>query len=598
MRTEPEPELVAALTRALTAEADEITVSPDARASLQARLDTERRRSSTRGRAGRRPSRARPRWLGPMAALVALGLVVVGLFVVTTSSLHRTATPGPAQSPSAVPTPGPTPGPTSAGSGRTASTRTGFRPSQPRVAWTVYRAGPDGLYADAAPARAPYDPVQAMEALFQQDPTVPGAEVVPGNGRNRVASLTDVDGVVHLDMAAVDDQTRPVGTEGAAQARRWVDAWVGTAASAFDGYKVLITVNGRPATLYGVVDTTEPLLEPLLGPTVELKHPATVYFPADAATVTSPVALAAMPGAVGDRLVVRDVADGEVVASVTADEGGGGRTILTSAPALDPGDYTVELVRRSGRTEAGHRFTVSGSAPSGARVPVTDPATTPVATTLIYYPGPDQHLLAEPRPRTTLTDAVAGISGEPAGEGASWPFGSLTLASVREDADGVVVDYAKDDEVRPGKPDTAVAAFWAQSLVHTVSAYEGRPTAVRVTLDGRAFRLFGLLDTTRPFTRRDVDTRTSVDLTLPTSVPTPGPLQVVGAVGADADHVTWYVVDRITRETLFQGNAAVAADRTYAFALPVPAGRYELRADAVTATGRVLASYGRSPEIT
>ena len=85
---------------------------------------------------------------------------------------------------------------------------------------------------------------------------------------------------------------------------------------------------------------------------------------------------------------------------------------------------------------------------------------------------------------------------------------------------------------------------------------------------------------------------------LPDSVPKAGPLQVVGGVGADADHVTWYVTDRVSQETLYQGDAAVAADRTYAFALPVPAGRYELRVDAVSAAGRVLDSYGRSPTVT
>jgi hypothetical protein len=286
------------------------------------------------------------------------------------------------------------------------------------------------------------------------------------------------------------------------------------------------------------------------------------------------------------------------VASVTAEASGGGQTVLTSAPELARGDYTVSLVRRSGQTGPQHRFSVSGSAPSGARVPVTDPPTSAIATTFIYYPGPQQHLLAEPRPRTSLTDAVAGISGEPSGDDASWPFGSLTLASVRVAAGEVVVDYSADEGVRPGHPDAAVAAFWAQSLVHTVSAYEGRPTAVRVTFKGRPFRLFGLLDTTRPFSYGAVATQTTVGLALPTSVPTAGPVQVVGAVKADADHVTWYLVDRLSKETLYQGNAPVAADRTYALALPVPAGRYELLVDAVTSTGHVLESYDRSPEVT
>ena len=192
---------------------------------------------------------------------------------------------------------------------------------------------------------------------------------------------------------------------------------------------MLITVNGKPATLYGVVDTSKPMLDLLFNTTV--KHPATLYFPADSSTVTSPVALAAMPSAVGDRLVVRD-ASGEVVSSVTADAGGGGQTVFTSAPDLGEGSYTADLVHASGQAGPRHRFTVSGSEPSGARVPVTDPPTSAIATTFIYYPGPDQHLLAEPRPRTSLADAVAGISGEPSGNDASWPFGSLTLASVRQ----------------------------------------------------------------------------------------------------------------------------------------------------------------------
>jgi len=86
-----------------------------------------------------------------------------------------------------------------------------------------------------------------MDALFQQAPTVPGAEVVPRSASNRVASLTYVGDVVHLDMATIDDQTRPTGSEGTAQARRWVEAWVRTAGAALeDASPVLITLNGEP----------------------------------------------------------------------------------------------------------------------------------------------------------------------------------------------------------------------------------------------------------------------------------------------------------------------------------------------------------------
>ncbi len=580
---EPDSELVAALTRALRTEADEITASPDAWASVQARVERGPRHKPAHGRAGRRAVRGRPVWLGPMTAVLTLGLVLAGLVLITTNDLHRTAAPEPARSPSAATT----------DRGRTVAAGDGFRPTQPRVAWTIYRAGPDGLYTDAVPATAPYDPVQAMDALFQQDPTVAGADVVPRNETNRVASLTYADSVVHLDMAAVDDQTRPAGAEGAAQARRWVDAWVRTAGAMFvTNSTVLITLNGSPTTLYGVVDTTQPLF-----PMFPVKRPAALYFPADSSSVTSPVAIAAMPSAVGDRLVVRDAKNGGVVATVVAEASGLGQTVLTLSPDLARGDYTVSLVLQSGQSEPRHRFTVSGSSPSSARVPVTNPATSVIATTLIYYPGPDQHLLAEPRPRTSLTDAVAAISGEPSGNDASWPFGSLKLKTVHDDGDEVVVDYSGDDKVRPGDPDAAVAAFWAQSLVHTVSAYEGRPTAVRVTLRGRPFRLFGLLDTSDAFSYRAVGIRTTEDLALPTNVSTPGPLRVVGAAGAEADHVTWYVVDGVSLETLYQGNVPVGADRVFAFALPVPAGRYELRVDVVSSGGRVLQSYDRSPEV-
>lgn len=595
MRREPDSELVAALSRALKAEADEIQPSPDARARVQARVAELQRRGFDGVEAGRPRGRVRPVWLGPVAAVLALGLVVVGLFFVTTDGLHRTAAPGPARSPSEAPTAVSTASTTSTPTGRTTTLGGGFRPSQPRVAWTVYRPGPDGLYVDAVPARAPYDPVQAIDALFQQSPTVPGAEVVPRSSSNRVASLTYVDHVIHLDMASVDEETRPTGPAGAAQARRWVAAWFRTLTDAYrGGGEVLITLNGKPTTLYGVVDTSKPMFELM---TVPVGHPATLYFPAEDASVTSPVALAAMPSAVGDRLVVRD-ASGAVVSSVTADAGGGGETVLTSAPELAPGEYTAGLVLKAGKTVPQRRFTVTGTEPSGARVPVTDPPTSPIATTFVYYPGRGQQLLAEPRPRTTLAEAVAGISGEPSGDDASWPFGSLALASVRTDGDGVVVDYSGDDGIRPGKPDAAVATFWAQSLVRTVSAYEGRPTAVRVTLNGRSFKLFGLLDTSKPFEYRGIDVQTTAGVALPNSVPKPGPLQVVGAAGVDVDHVTWYVLDRTSDETLYQGNAPVAADRTYAFALTVPAGRYELTVDAVSAAGRVLDSYGRSPEVT
>ncbi|RYZ31235.1 MAG: hypothetical protein EOP01_03810, partial [Propionibacteriaceae bacterium] len=452
MRNEPDSELVAAVTRALRVEADEIQPSPEARAMVQARVAEQQRGGSRRDRAGRPRSRVRPVWLGPVAAAVALGLVVVGLFFVTTNGMHRIGTPEPVQSPSEGPTAASA---ASTPKGRTTTATGGFRPSQPRVAWTVYRPGPDGLYVDATPARAPYDPVQAMDALFQQSPTVRGAEVVPHNASNRVASLTYADDGVHLDMATVDEQTRPTGPEGAAQARRWVAAWIRTASEAFEGGdQVFITVNGKPATLYGVVDTSKSMLDLLFNSTV--KHPATLYFPADSSAVTSPVGLAAMPSAVGDRLVVRD-ASGEVVSSVTADAGGGGQTVFTSAPDLGEGSYTADLVHASGQAGLRHRFTVSGSEPSGARVPVTDPPTSAIATTFIYYPGPDQHLLAEPRPRTSLAEAVAAISGEPSGDDASWPFGSLSLASVRSDGDQVVVDYSTDDGGPPGKVDAAVA---------------------------------------------------------------------------------------------------------------------------------------------
>lgn len=569
MRDEPDASLVAALTEVLRTEADQIQPSADAWTRLEGRTST--------GSPFRR-RRRRLAWHGAAAA-VSLGLVVAALLLATTVDPRRVGLPAPAETPTAASASAP------AG---------GFRPSQPRVAWTLYRPGTDGLYVDAARASAPYDPAQAMTALFEQQPSVAGAVVVPGNNLNRVASLTYADDLVHLDLAAVDDRTRPAGRDGEAEARRWVEAWVRTASQAFDSYApVLITLNGRPTRLYGVVDTAKPLFDPR----IVVKHPATLYFPQASEQVTSPVGVAAMPGAVGDRLVVHD-ADGKTVASQTADASGGGQTVLTVAPELAPGDYTATLRDRSGRVEQQSRFTVTGSAPGSGRTPVTDPPTLPVESTLVYYPGPDQHLLAEPRPRTTLAAAVAEISGEPAGNDASWPFGSLTPASLTERDGQVVVDYSADDDVRPTDPDQAVASFWVQSLVHTVAAYTGHPVPVRVTLKGKTFRLFDVLDTAEPFTYRQVDDEMTAGLARPTGVPTPSPVAFIGGVEGRLERVTWYVVDPISRETLYQGTAPVAADHTYAFALPLPAGSYDVRVDAATQAGHPAASYGQRIDVT
>ncbi|SEQ40127.1 hypothetical protein [Microlunatus flavus] len=574
MRSDPDPSLVDALREAMRTEAGQVEPTPDGWARLQRRLAAER---ASTGRAA--PPRPRRRAYGRAAVAVAsFALVVAALVLVTTHGPQRAAVP--AESPTAVPSSATQP-------------PGGYRPSQPRVAWTLYRPGADGLVVDAARASAPYDPAQAVRALFEQPPNVPGAVAVPRNDANRVASLTVVDRAVHLDMAAVDDQTRPTGAAGRAEARRWVEAWVRTAGAAFDTLgPVVITLNGRPTTLYGVVDTTQPLFDPRTTVTA----PRTIFFPAASERVTSPVGVAAMPGAVGDQLAVTDPA-GRAAATATADAANGGETVMSLAPELEPGDYTVVLRSRSGQVEAQRRFTVTGSATPAGREPVTDPPTSPVETTLVYYPGPAQHLLAEPRPRTTLSDAVAAIGEEPSAEDASWPFGSLRLASVVEQGDEVVVDYASDERVRPAEPDRAVAAFWAQSLVHTVAAYVGHPVPVRVTMRGESFRLFDQLDTAEPIALRRVEERTTDGLTLPDGIPEPGALEVVGALEQHRDDVTWYVTDLVTHDTLFQGRAAVRSDNTYAFALPLPPGMYRLRVDAARSGSAPARSYGGRFEI-
>ncbi|WP_172825806.1 hypothetical protein [Microlunatus sagamiharensis] len=553
MRLDQDPRLISALQKAMDAEAEQVQPSPGAWDRLQERLVAERLR----------PVRTRWKTGWPVAlAGVSVALVVVALVLLTLGGPQRAAVP--ADTVSAFPSPVST-----APSGR-------YRPSQPRVAWTIYRPGTDGLLVDAARASAPYDPVQAVESLFEQAPTVPGAVSFPRNGANRVKSLTYLDGTVHLDMASVDDQTRPRGPGADAQARLWVESWVRTADEAFDSFgPVVITLNGSPTTLYGSVDTTQPLFDPR----VEIAYTGSIFFPGPSERVTSPVGIAAMPGAVGDQLVVTG-RDGRTVASLKADAAGGGRTVLSSAPELDPGDYTLTLRSRSGQVQEQRSFTVTGSAPSGARSPVTDPPTTPVATTLVYFPGPKDTLLAEPRPKTTLLEAVAAVGREPSSNDASWPFGSLTLSSVAEQDGAVLVDYAGDDKIRPTDPDAAKAAFWAQSLVHTVSAYVGRPVPVQVTLRGKSFLLFDALDSTEPIPFRPLDERLTDGLTLPDAVPAPGPLQVVGALDQRRDDVTWYVIDTITEETLYQGTAPVAADHSYGFSLVLPPGTYKIRVDA------------------
>lgn len=571
MKPSPSEELERRLVEVLADEARTANPSPDAWSALQRKI-----------RAAEFPAprdRRRRRSRVAVAAVVALAVVVAATLVVVSGGMYRDARPDPA---------------------RTPGTAT-FAPITARVAWTVYRAGQHGsLVQDAARASAPYDPRQALTALFEQPASAPGVVEIAGNGRNRVASLVSAGNGIRLDMSAVDEVSRPSGPDAAKQARLWVEAWVRTAQEALSDYgPVVITLNGKPTTLYGSVDTTQPLVD-RDGLSESPEQPVGVYFPRAGEQVTSPVAIAAMPGGGRYDLLVTDLDSGASVFQDRATNGSERQEVLTELVDLPAARYQV-LLRPAGAAagsgaERRADFTVTGpGAAAATRSPVSNPPTGPLARTLVYFPasGPDR-LIAEPQPRTTLEAAVLAAGSEPSSNDASWPFGGAKLGSVTERKDRVVVDYTAMDDVLPVKdPDTATAQLWAQGLVHTVAAYLGTPKPVQVTLAGRPFRLFKRLDTREPFALRAVPEQVSTGLSEPLYFNTAtAPLPVLGSVEHPVPSVTWYLLDLVTHETLYRGTTPVEADQTFGFTLPLPPGRYSLRVDepATGATRRTIGS--------
>ena len=254
------------LAEVLRAEADRLVVTEDGLADLRARLARQPTPS-----APRRSTRWR-RGLPAGAAALALAAAVS---VVVGIGLRPDATPQPVETPLPPPTAAPS------------------YPAQPaRSTVDVYRvrSGPGALPRLAVETVAitpPLDPRQAMEALFTLPPLNAADHSVLDDGRDVVASTRETEDALVVDLSAVDQVSRAPSR---AVAEVWVQAWVRTLQSAYGSDKpVLITLRGRPTTLYGAVDTSRPIRS-TGAPTVQDQR---IFVPRPGQSVTSPVSFGA-----------------------------------------------------------------------------------------------------------------------------------------------------------------------------------------------------------------------------------------------------------------------------------------------------------------
>ena len=548
------------LADALQHEADRITPSPEGWAAITARLDGPDELLLRR-------DRRRHRVQGAVAAVVALGMVAAATVFALGGGLHRDT----AQDPARTPTP-----PATAGAD--------FRPSTPRTTWTIYRAGRDELVADEVRASAPYDPAQALEALFDQAPTTSQPLGIEANGRNRLSSIRRTDDAILLDLSAADTSTRPTSGDAGKAARLWVQAWVHTAQAAYGtDLPVLITVDGRSTELFGLVDTSRPIRAAEVAETTEQR----IFLPEGGERVTSPVALAVNPGPGSYDYVVRDERTGKEVFSQSVDRSGATAASVTLTADLPAGAY--ELVVRQDPDERAKgsvtnlfesNFVVTGSPPAPTRTPITNPPVTPVALTSLSWPRRDAYLVQEWVPRTTLEGAVAGLASAPVqAEGALVPWRGAEIGSVTADADEVRVDFTRLDN--PTAPDATTARRWAATLVSVVTGYLDRDLPVLVTVAGRPVRLFGQLDSSVPLDASgELFFKPQRELFSPREGHWgTGEAVITGRGDVGNTGMTWYVRDAISQETLYQGVTALGDHQTYGFRLPLPRGEYLLEID-------------------
>ena len=311
------------LSRALDAEAERVDPAPDALATILSRVGNDaqpaavvhlgvvRRRRHVRN--------------GVVAGVLAVGMAAAATIFVATGGIKQDAVPQPAQTPISTPS---NAAPTPTNSDPTDPIT--FNPPRPSVARTVYRVedhpkqtgGLVGLFIEYVRNDRPLHPRQSLDALFSL-PAVNSSNSAPlANGRNKVASTKETDKVIEVDLSQIDTQSDPQGTANDAMtAAIFVQAWVATIQDAYRTDKpVLFTLNGKPTTLYGYVDTRRPISR---DNSIKPTESSNIFLPREGEEISSPIDLAySIPD--GDYIWQVVNLDTGFKADVPGDGGGGG----------------------------------------------------------------------------------------------------------------------------------------------------------------------------------------------------------------------------------------------------------------------------------
>ncbi|HEX8487114.1 MAG TPA: hypothetical protein VF642_01110 [Propionibacteriaceae bacterium] len=551
------------LTGLLTAEADRVTPSPDALSTIRARLTVRPERAGRRST--RVPLAPRRRWSLVGAGMVGVGVAAAVLVFAVTSGIHTDQTPAPAQSP-----------------GLPSAPFTAVPQTAAPTVLAVYRlgAGDRTLYREWTPVTQPFSRAQALQALLGTPPADDSLSSAPTGSGFRVGSVTENAATIVVDLTANDTSVRPPGGS-ASVADQWVQSWVYTVQDAYGTtLPVTITLNGRPTTLYGAVDTTEPISRDT---GLRVRNSYGIFSPRPGSTVTSPVQLSALAPVGEAAWTVVDTSTRRVVfqageSRLNSAEGPG-----TLGAELPPGAYqgTYELKNGSG---AGFRrtvdFTVSGPAATTSATPVTNPRTAALPVVGVYRVDErNQQLVPRWVPRPA--DAVALVQGLLAPrvgttEARDRLAPSAEVTAVTERGDRIEVQLAT---LNPGlQSPPAIARLRAQALVWTLTGYVGASKPVDVTVKGRPVDLFGT-GTTAGITRTTVPVADGVNIASPSPMSVVAPaVQVVAGVPSGTRTVNWFVFSADTEQVLFQGSVTGLTDASpgFGFILDLPGGSYRL----------------------
>lgn len=539
------------LAEVLRQEAERVVPAPDALARIQQRVAAPAVRPASRRR-------------------VAFGVSVVGLAaalaLVVGLGLHPGTTSPPVQTPGPVPSAAPT-----------------YDTDLGRSTVDVYRVrdGADGprLAVETVAATAPYDPRQAVDALFGLKPLADADASVLLDGDNVVASTRETADALVLDMSRVDQASRAPSPE---VARLWVQAWVRTLQSAYSSDKpVLITLRGRPTELYGSVGTSRPIAS-ADDPTVQDQR---IFVPRPEQEVTSPVSFGAgLP--TGDfTWTVTDQA-GRVVDS-TGYSGTGGY----GGPGFDlpAGRYRATVAAEPGSRAAGFRrtvdFVVTGPAAAPSATPVSDPATGPLDLVAAYWALGDGRLTREWRtrrdPATVLTDYLTTAPGTSGAE-VSGLDPRDRVSSVTQTGSRLTVDFSVLRA--PARGSSASLRRQAAAFARTVQSVVGADLPVAVTLAGEPVSFLGQPASAPLPTGGRVSAKPGI---YPQAPHDAGRAEVVGVLPARTVSATYLVNDGVSEVTRYQGTIPLPSPRTgaYAFSLAVPSGRYQLEVTTRNAGG-------------